>query len=81
MQTFGSNVADYAQKAVEVSKPHFDNLKTLASENRGPIMIAVIAAAVGAALYAIISNVFCSRAVPAQQPQQTPPPGAEAVRA
>lgn len=76
MHAFGSVVADYAQKTVEVAKPHFENLKTIVSENRGPILIAIVAAAVGAALYAVISNVFSSRAVPAQQTQQTPPAGA-----
>lgn len=79
VQTIGSTVADYAQKAAEYAKPHFDKLKDFVSENRGTILVAAIAAAVGAAGYAIISSVFCSKATPAPA-TQTPAPANTATR-
>ncbi|MBS0653308.1 MAG: hypothetical protein JSR39_07245 [Verrucomicrobia bacterium] len=80
VQTIGSTVADYAQKAAEYAKPHFDKLKDFVSENRGPIIIAAVAAAVGAIGYALISSVFCSRATPAQTQQAAPTNTATATR-
>lgn len=69
VQTIGSTVADYAQKAAEYAKPHFDKLKDFVTENRGPIIIAAVAATVGAITFALISSVFASRATPAQAQQ------------
>ncbi len=60
----GSEVAEYAQKTIEYAKPHFNNFRTFLSENRGPIIIAAIAAALGATAYAVISSVFSSKATP-----------------
>lgn len=76
VQTIGSTTADYAQKAAEYAKPHFEKLKDFASENRGPILVAAVAAATGAAIYALISSVFCSKATPAPATSNAAAPNA-----
>ena len=60
VQTIGSTVGSYAEKAAEVAKPHFDKMREFVSENRGPIILVVGVLAIGAIAYAIINSVFCS---------------------
>lgn len=67
VSTVSSFIADTAGKVAEFVKPHFQNLKTFAQENKQPIIIAAIALAVGAILTTIVTNVFCSRT--SQTPQ------------
>lgn len=73
IKSFGSTVADYAQKAADYARPHFDKFKNFVSNHRGPIIIAVVAAAIGMIAYAVISSVFCNRATPAPAPQPNTP--------
>ncbi len=69
----GSFIAETAGKVAEFVKPHFQNLRTFAQENKQPIIIAAIAFAVGAILTTIVNNVFCSHTPAQQQPQTTTP--------
>lgn len=59
VSTVTAYTADYAQKAAEYVQPHFENLKTFVSENRGPILLVTAAAAIGAIAYAVINSIFC----------------------
>lgn len=52
-------VGESVQKVAEFVKPHFENLKTFAQENKQSIIIAAVAFAIGAIATAIISQVFC----------------------
>lgn len=55
----GAYIAEVATKVAEFVKPHFENLKTFAQENRQSIIIATVAFTVGAIATAVITNVFC----------------------
>ncbi len=56
----GSYLAEMAAKVAQFVKPHFEQLKTFAQENKQSIIIASIGFAIGAVLTTIINNVFCS---------------------
>jgi hypothetical protein len=59
MNAVGNCIADTARKAADFAKPHFQNLKTFAQENRQPIIISAVAFAVGVVTAIIMSKVFC----------------------
>lgn len=69
-QSIGSAIGSYAQRVAEFARPHFERMREFVSENRGPIIIAVVAAAVGAIIYGVFGAIFCSEA----EPQPTPAP-------
>jgi len=71
VQSIGSTIGTYAEKAADVAKPYFDKMKEFVSENRGPIILVVAALAIGAIAYAIINSVFCSNTA-AEQPPAPP---------
>jgi hypothetical protein len=54
----GSFLVEGTHKVAEFVKPHFENLKTFAQENKESLVIATVACTIGAILTAIISNVF-----------------------
>ena len=56
VQSIGSTIGTYAEKAAELARPHFDKMKEFVSENRGPIILVVGALAIGAVAYAIINS-------------------------
>lgn len=58
--------ADTMKKVATTVRPHFENLKTWAQENRQSIIIAAVSFAVGAIGTAIIYNVFCRGTAPAE---------------
>jgi hypothetical protein len=55
----GAFIAEVAHKVAEFVKPHFENIKTFAQENKQSIIIAAVAFTFGAIATAIITNVFC----------------------
>lgn len=55
----GATIADTASKVAQFVRPHFENLKTFAQENKESLIIAGIAFAVGAIVSAVITHVFC----------------------
>lgn len=56
---FGEFISETTRKIAEFIKPHFENLKTFAQENKQSIIIASVAFAIGAIATAIITQVFC----------------------
>lgn len=64
-QTVGSFFMSTAAKIAEFVKPHFEQLKTFAQENKQSIIIAAVACCVGSVLTAIFSRVCCSSGAPA----------------
>lgn len=54
----GNFIAEGAGKVAEFVKPHFENLKTFAQENKESIFVAAIALVIGAIGTAIMSQVF-----------------------
>ena len=71
VSAIGSYLAEMAAKVAQFVKPHFEQLKTFAQENKQSIIIASIAFAIGAVLTTIINNVFCS-STPAATSTATP---------
>ena len=67
--TAGAYVMNGAKKAAEVAKPHLENMKTYAQQNKESVLIGAIAFTVGAIASALIYNVFC-------RGTNTPPPPA-----
>ncbi|MGC1878179.1 MAG: hypothetical protein WA347_01325 [Rhabdochlamydiaceae bacterium] len=59
MNAVGNCIAETTRKAADFAKPHFQNLKTFAQENRQSIIISAVAFAVGVATAIIMSKVFC----------------------
>ncbi len=55
----GAFAIEGAQKVAEFIKPHFENLKTFAQENKQSLFVATVACTFGAIATAIITNVFC----------------------
>ena len=55
----GSFLVEGTAKVAEFVKPHFQNLRTFAQENKQSILIAAVAFAVGAVATAVVTNVFC----------------------
>lgn len=75
VSAIGSTIADFAQKAAEFAKPHFEKLGEFVSNNRGPIMIAGVAAILGAMGGALIASIFNrGTAQPAQNNAANPNP-------
>ncbi len=59
VSTAAEFLGESARKVGEFVKPHFENLKTFAQENKQSIVIAAIAFAIGAIGTAILTQVFC----------------------
>jgi hypothetical protein len=55
----GAFIGDSARKVADFAKPHFENLKTFAQQNRESLVIGTIGVAIGAVVTAIIAQVFC----------------------
>jgi len=64
VSAIGSYLAEMAAKVAQFVKPHFEQLKTFAQENKQAIIIASIAVAIGAVLATVINSVFCSSTQP-----------------
>lgn len=62
--TAGSYVVSTVQKVADFAKPHFNNLKAWAQQNKESLLIAGIAFAVGAILTAITYSLFCQGTTP-----------------
>lgn len=65
VSAIGSYLAEMAAKVAQFVKPHFEQLKTFAQENKQAIIVASIAFAIGAVLTTVINSVFCSSTQPA----------------
>lgn len=70
----GNFIAESARKVAEFVKPHFENLKTFAQENKESILIAAIAAAAG-----MLFALFCSKVCCGDDAPRTPAPLPPAV--
>lgn len=67
----GAFIAESARKVAEFVKPHFENLKTFARENKESLIIGSIGVAIGAIVTTIVSKVFCK---PTVEPVVVPVP-------
>lgn len=59
VSTIGSTIGDLVSKVAQFVKPHFENFKTFAQENKESLLIAGVAFVVGAVISAVTYHVFC----------------------
>ena len=71
IHSFCSAVANLARNVITFAEPYLKNLTEAVKANKGPIAVAVVAACVGAFLYAGINALFCSKT---NNPVPVPPP-------
>lgn len=67
VSVIGQTIVQYAKTAIAVAQPYFASLKNSAMQNQGTIAVATAAVAVGAIGHALVSSLFCSRQVRAQE--------------
>ena len=64
ISSISAQIAELAKKVAEFVKPHFEALMNFARENKGTILIALGAAALGAISYALFQSLCCNKQQP-----------------
>lgn len=63
VSVWGQTIVQYAKNAADFAAPYFSSVKNFAVQNPA-LMFSAAGVALGAAGYALVSNLFCQRAAP-----------------